>query len=202
MSSKAIKTGARFSPCRTWRYKLWRRWSPAGPMVAFIGLNPSTADEINDDPTVRRCLGFARRWGFGGMYMLNVFAYRSTNPRALMAAADPVGPRNGAALRTTCRRCDMVVVCWGVWGRLCDRGEVVIELLGGMPIHCLGTTREGHPKHPLYLRSSTMPVRFPRGGDAAAERENGRRPSLPAGSADRQRGPARSRIPSCQGICP
>src|SRR5271157_168450 len=103
MSPKAIRSGATFSLCRTWRYKLWRRWSAAVPMVTFIGLNPSTADEINDDPTVRRCLGFARRWGFGGMSMLNVFAYRSTNPRALRAATDPVGPRNGAALLATCR---------------------------------------------------------------------------------------------------
>ena len=84
-------------------------------MIAFIGLNPSTADEINDDPTIRRCIGFARRWGFGGMYMLNVFAYRSTNPRELRAATDPVGPRNDAALLTTSRRCDMVVACWGAW---------------------------------------------------------------------------------------
>ena len=75
MSPKAIESGAGFSLCRTWRYKLWRRWSSAGPIVAFIGLNPSTADELNDDPTIRRCIGFARHWGFGGMYMLNVFAY-------------------------------------------------------------------------------------------------------------------------------
>ena len=113
MSPKAIESGAGFSLCRTWRYKLWRRWSSAGPTVAFIGLNPSTADELNDDPTIRRCIGFARHWGFGGMYVLNVFAFRSTNPRALRGAADPVGPRNNAALLTTCRRCDMVVACWG-----------------------------------------------------------------------------------------
>jgi hypothetical protein len=88
-----LRSGADFSPCRTWRYKLSRRWSLTGPMIAFVGLNPSTADEIDDDPTVRRCIGFARRWGFSGMYMLNVFAYRSTNPRELRTATDPVGPR-------------------------------------------------------------------------------------------------------------
>jgi hypothetical protein len=111
-----MKSGASFSPCRTWRYRLSRRWLPAGPMIAFIGLNPSTADEVNDDPTVRRCIGFARRWGFGGMYMLNVFGYRSTKPQALRTAADPIGPRTDAVLRTTCRRSTMVVACWGVWG--------------------------------------------------------------------------------------
>jgi hypothetical protein len=131
-------------------------------MVAFIGLNPSTADEINNDPTVRRCIGFARRWGFGGVYMLNVFGFRSTNPRALKAAVDPVGPGNDASLLKTCRRCDMVVACWGVWGGLFDRGQAVMELLSDVPIHCLGMTRGRQPKHPLYLRSATAAVRYPR----------------------------------------
>ena len=125
MNLNAMKSGISFSPCRTWRYKLSRRWSKAGPMVAFIGLNPSTADEINDDPTVRRCIGVARRWGFGGMFMLNVFAFRSTNPRVLKTVADPIGPRNDAALLNTCRRCDMVAACWGMWGGLFDRHRAV-----------------------------------------------------------------------------
>jgi hypothetical protein len=134
-------------------------------MIAFIGLNPSTADEINDDPTVRRCIGFARRWGFGGMYMLNVFAYRSTNQCELRTAADPVGPRNDATLAKVCRRCDMVVACWGVWGDLFDRRRAVIRLLDDVPIHCLGVTRGGQPKHPLYLRSTTAPVQLGLSGD-------------------------------------
>ena len=158
MNLKAIKSGASLSPCRAWRYKLSRCWSRSGPLIAFIGLNPSTADEFNDDPTVRHCIGFARRWGFGGMYMLNVFAFRSTNPRALKTVADPIGPRNDAALLTTCRRCDMVVACWGMWGGLFDRHQAVVELLGKIPIHCLGMTQGGRPKHPLYLRSTTAPV--------------------------------------------
>ena len=166
VSTPPIRTfGANFSPCRTWRYKLSRRWSPAGPMIAFVGLNPSTADEVNDDPTVRRCIGFARRWGFGGMYMLNVFAYRSTNPRELRTAADPVGPRNDGTLTKICRLCDMVVACWGVWGWLFDRDQAVVELLGGIPIHSLGITSDGHPKHPLYLRSTTVPVQLVLSGD-------------------------------------
>jgi hypothetical protein len=163
MKPKAIKAGAGFSPCRTWRYELWRRWSAAGPMVAFIGLNPSTADELNDDSTVRRCIGFAHCWGFGGVYMLNVFAFRSTNPRALKTAVDPIGQGNDAALLKTCRRCDMVVACWGVWGGLFDRDRTVIELLGAVPMHCLGMTQGGQPKHPLYLRSTTTAIRLPIG---------------------------------------
>jgi hypothetical protein len=164
MNPKAITSSATFSPCRTWRYRLSRRWLPVAPVIAFIGLNPSTADEINDDPTVRRCIGFARRWGFGGMYMLNVFGYRSTNPRALRTAADPIGPRNDTVMRATCRRCNMVVACWGVWGALFDRDRTVVELLSDLPIHCLGTTHAGLPKHPLYLRSTIEPVRFVQSG--------------------------------------
>lgn len=148
-------SGARFSPCRTWRYRLWRRWSTNKPTVAFIGLNPSTADETNDDPTVRRCIGFARRWGFGGMNMLNIFAFRSTNPKLLRKAADPIGPGNRAALLRTCCRSALIVACWGGWGRLFDRGEAVIDLLAGFRLHCLGHTKDGHPKHPLYLSCGT-----------------------------------------------
>ena len=155
-------SGARFSPCRTWRYTLWRQWTPSRPRIAFIGLNPSTADETHDDPTVRRCIGFARRWGFGGMEMLNIFAFRSTNPRLLRTVPDPVGPGNRAALRRTCRRSAMIVVCWGGWGRLFDRGEAVIDLLGDLPLRCLGVTKDGHPKHPLYLSSETLAIRFQR----------------------------------------
>jgi hypothetical protein len=101
--------------------------------------------------------------GFGGMYMLNVFAYRSTNPSQLRTAADPVGRRNNAVLRSTCRRCNMVLACWGVWGGLFDPDRTVIELLADVPMHCLGMTRGGQLKHPLYLRSTTTAIRLPIG---------------------------------------
>jgi hypothetical protein len=156
MTKQLHLSGARISPCRTWRYTLWRRWSTNKPTVAFIGLNPSTADETSDDPTVRRCIGFARRWGYGGMNMLNIFAFRSTNPRLLRTAANPVGPGNRAALKRTCHRSAMIVACWGGWGRLFDRGEAVIDLLSEVRLHCLGLTKDGHPKHPLYLSSETL----------------------------------------------
>jgi hypothetical protein len=161
MTTRLHLSGAGFSPCRRWRYTLWRQWSLSSPKIAFIGLNPSTADETSDDPTVRRCIDFARRWGFGGMYMLNVFAYRSTDPRLLKTAVDPVGPGNRAALLRTCRRSKMTVACWGGWGRLFDRGRTVIELLRDSPLHCLGVTKGGHPKHPLYLPSETLATEFP-----------------------------------------
>jgi hypothetical protein len=101
-----------FSRCRTYRYSLIRVWNPDLSRVAFVGLNPSTADEQADDPIVRRCVGFARRWNFGGLMLVNLFAYRSTNPAGLLAADDPIGPANDkhilASTRTACKR----LICW------------------------------------------------------------------------------------------
>jgi hypothetical protein len=123
--------GAEFSPCRTWRYTLTRTLAPAvlpeppiyglGPFerlrtIAFIGLNPSTADETHDDPTVRRCLRFAERWGFERLVMLNIFALRSTDPKALRRAEDPIGPENDAYIADRAAHADLVVCCWGVHG--------------------------------------------------------------------------------------
>ncbi len=157
----ALESGAEFSPCRTWRYCLWRRWSRRGPTAAFIGLNPSTADETRDDPTVRRCIRFAQGWGYGRMFMLNIFAYRSTDPRLLRNVADPIGPGTNAAIVRICRRAKLVVACWGQWGKLFERGGAVAHLLGDSPLYCLDTTRDGHPKHPLYIPAVTKPRRYP-----------------------------------------
>ena len=84
-----------FSPCRRYRYTLWRAWDMFNPgYVMFIGLNPSTADEVQDDPTIRRCIGYAKEWGYGAFCMTNIFAFRATDPRVMKAQADPVGPEN------------------------------------------------------------------------------------------------------------
>jgi hypothetical protein len=182
MTTRLHLSGARFSPCRTWRYVLWRQWSLSSPKIAFIGLNPSTADETNDDPTVRRCIGFARRWGFGGMYMLNVFAYRSTNPKELKTADDPVGPRNDASLAKICRRCEMVVACWGVWGRLFDRSQAVIKLLNGIPIHCLGrSSATGNQSRPDFPHDVVDLKRLEEGRRLFELRTPGGQESLPGG---------------------
>lgn len=163
--------GATFSPCRTWRYELWRRWGREPERYcAFIGLNPSTADETNDDPTIRRCIGFAKRWGFSGLYMLNLFAFRSTDPTGLKTANDPVGPENNLHLMRICDSAELVIAAWGVHGTYLDRHKKVLSLLG--PLHCLGTTKDGHPKHPLYLAGDTEPVLFNRGSPTNAERRS------------------------------
>lgn len=160
--------GAWFSPCGTWRYSLVRVWGrDSGPVVAFIGMNPSSADELHDDRTVRRCIGFARDWGYAGMVMLNTWAVRGTDPAHLEAVTDPVGPENDEALamytasdletkRGTVHPVGLVVAAWGaigsrrVAGRV--RGEDVTELVTRYrDLYCLGQTRGGQPRHPLYL---------------------------------------------------
>jgi hypothetical protein len=138
-----------------------RRPSFALRTVAFIGLNPSTADEVTNDPTVRRCISYATRWDFERMVMLNVFAYRSTDPRKLktLPLDEAVGPENDRHLLRHALLSDLVVCAWGAHAALGSRGEVVrAKLDARVPLYVLGLTKDGHPKHPLYLRSDLQPV--------------------------------------------
>ncbi len=119
-------------------------------------LNPSTADAAADDPTIRRCIGFARAWGFGALEVVNLFAYRATRPADLFAADDPVGPRNDRFVRAAARSAAMVVAAWGVHGTRRGRDADVLatlRILGS--VHCLGTTKRGQPRHPLFVRGET-----------------------------------------------
>lgn len=143
-------SGAAFSACGRYRYALWRRWG-AGPGVAFIGLNPSTADHEMDDPTIRRCIGFARQWGFGSVSVFNLFAFRATKPDELRLAEAPVGPENDRWLRNAGSVERLVVAAWGVHGSHRGRDRRARALLPDLS--CLGITQGGHPRHPLYLRS-------------------------------------------------
>ena len=148
---------ATFDPSRTYRYRLSRAWDPAGPVVAFVMLNPSTADAASLDPTVRRCIGFARAWGFGTLEVVNLFAFRATAPADLVRAPEPVGVGNDRAIVDAVRRADRVVVAWGTRGTHLGRGGAVSALLGSCRVRpvALGTTRDGHPRHPLYVRGDT-----------------------------------------------
>lgn len=123
-------------------------------------LNPSTADAFALDPTNRRCVGFAQRWGFGAMVTTNVFAWRSTDPRGLRDVEDPVGVDNDGVLVEAARRADLVVAAWGVHATLGGRGETVRGLLAGagVVLHVLRLTKDGHPGHPLYVSSATTAV--------------------------------------------
>jgi hypothetical protein len=160
-----------FSPCRTWRYTLERVWPPpegyrgAREVAAFIGLNPSTADEVKNDPTVTRCINYARRWGFHGMFMLNIFALRSTDPRALYRHPDPIGPETDRYLTEVIQMggVSLVVAAWGNHGALMSRGWDVINLVrnSGVNLYRLGElTKQGQPRHPLYLRRDLEPVQL------------------------------------------
>jgi hypothetical protein len=130
--------------------------------MAFIGLNPSTADATADDPTVRRCVGFAKTWGFGGVDVVNLFAFRATEPRVLRRAADPTGTENDAHLLEVAATAGRVVAAWGIHGSYRGRDEAVLGLLraAGVKVSCLSHTQAGHPRHPLYAKGSLRPRTF------------------------------------------
>lgn len=155
---------ASFSPCMTWRYLLRRRWS-AAPSVGFVLLNPSTADERHDDPTIRRCIAFAKRWQYGGLVLGNLFAFRSTDPASLKTCADPVGPENDDALRAVCAESagGLVICGWGSHGGLSGRSAQVLQLMRSewkAKPAALALTKSGQPGHPLYLRGDADPFPF------------------------------------------
>jgi hypothetical protein len=153
-----------FSPCRTYRYTLERIWWPMDKhVVAFLGLNPSIADEIQDDPTVRRCLGYAKSWGYGRMMMLNIFAFRATDPRVMKTSSDPVGPENDTFLLNSAKRSTLVVCAWGNDGAYRGRSRQVVEMLleAGVELMCLRLTKQGEPGHPLYLPKNLQPLLLP-----------------------------------------
>ena len=152
------KESAVFSVNRVYRYSLLRHWGGLfyKGRVMFIGLNPSTADEVKNDPTVRRCIGYAKAWNFAGMYMANIFAFRATKPEKMKAADDPVGPTNNDALICMARSSDLIVAAWGAHGAHKGRDKEVKQLLTGL--HYLELTKHGHPRHPLYLKKSLTPI--------------------------------------------
>ncbi len=157
-----MRREAHFDPTRTYRYALRRIWDPGGTRALFVMLNPSTADGDVDDPTIRRCLGFARRLGCGSLEVANLFAYRTPHPRVLAGATDPVGPANDGALRRALGRAGHVIVAWGNGAtdtrftkELDDRVCAFAEALAQREAHCFGLTQAGHPRHPLRLAGDT-----------------------------------------------
>jgi len=149
-----------YSDCERYRYTLTRTWDAAGRMALFVMLNPSTATEVQNDPTVERCERRARTLGFGAFCVTNIFAWRDTDPRLMRAASDPVGPGNDAAIAAASRAADQVVCAWGTHGAHLDRGLAVEQLLRGTgaELFHLGLSKAGHPKHPLYISYDRQPV--------------------------------------------
>lgn len=151
-----------YSDCERYRYTLTREWAPGGGRVLFIMLNPSTATEVQNDPTVERCERRARALGFGAFRVTNIFAWRDTDPRKMRAAPDPVGPENDAAIVESCGWADRIVAAWGTHGAHMGRGAAVEALLRGTgaPVFHLGLSKDGHPKHPLYIAYARQPERW------------------------------------------
>ena len=148
-----------YSDCERYRYLLTRVWEPAGRKALFIMLNPSTATEVQNDPTVERCERRARTLGFGGFRVTNIFAWRDTDPKKMRAAAEPIGAENDAMIAQSCDWADQIIAAWGVHGEHLQRGVAMEALLRGMelPVFHLGLTKAGHPKHPLYIAYTQQP---------------------------------------------
>jgi hypothetical protein len=152
--------GAIFDETRQYRYSLWRSWEDRGNRVVFVSLNPSQANEVDDDPTIRRCIGFARDWGYRSVEIVNLFAYCATKVSTLRKARDPIGSENDLYIRQAAERADMLIYAWGNWGSLRGRNLEVQSLLQEFNSGCLGLTGRGNPKHPLYLPKQTRIVRY------------------------------------------
>lgn len=146
-----------FSPDERYRFSLQRLWHEQRPMLNIIGLNPSTADATRDDPTIRRCLTLARRLGCGELVVTNLFAFRATSPADMRAQADPVGPNNDMVIEAWAEVAKYVVVAWGTHGAFRDRHAEVTRMVQRIrpEVFCLGRTKDGYPRHPLYLPSAT-----------------------------------------------
>jgi hypothetical protein len=162
-------SSARISADGIYRYSLSRRWGPGEPLL-FVMLNPSTADHTEDDPTIRRCTAFARREGAEGIHVVNLFAFRATKPKALRTTSDPVGPENAAAFRELCEwphppgsELPQIVLAWGnLDKRLAGQRETALGWLRGHEdrFRCLGTTKSGDPRHPLFVRGNQPLLRW------------------------------------------
>lgn len=168
-----------FSEDRSHRFTLWRDWSKDSVLfpdvrpdfcpgtidsyIQFIGLNPSTADEKQDDPTIRKCIGFAKRWGFGAFCMTNLFGFRATDPEVMKIHPEPIGADNDRWILEIARGAGMTVCAWGNHGEHLDRAKAVRGMLAesGIKLHRLRMTRIGHPEHPLYIPYVLKPMEYP-----------------------------------------
>lgn len=152
------------SSCGKYRYSLTRIWDISKSQVLFIMLNPSTADDKQDDPTIRRCINFAKLWGYGGIYVCNLFAFRTTNPKELLKTDNPFGDKNIWHIRRLVDRVDKVICAWGNRSILKKilKGQNEINLIRfiGEKIYVIDLSKDGTPKHPLYLKSNLIPIRW------------------------------------------
>jgi hypothetical protein len=164
MTSLFIKSSATISECGRYRFALSRTWDGRQPQDCWIMLNPSTADAHDDDPTIRRCMGFSQGWGAGGITVVNLFALRSTDPQALYSDPNPISPPpgdyNDVMISNASRHGGKTIAAWGVHGWIGGRNAAVMRLLANQSVYCLGVTKDGHPRHPLYVDGATRLIPY------------------------------------------
>ena len=153
---KFSKSGAVFSDCRKYRYALWRMWNEHKPIAMIIGLNPSTAGHTRNDPTITRCISFARSWGYGGVCVTNLFGFRATAPTELKAHHAPIGKENDAWVNEMAKGAAITVAAWGNHGKFLNRSLELLPFLE--QLHCIKMNKSGEPAHPLYLKAELKPV--------------------------------------------
>lgn len=154
-----MRRSAQISECGKFRWSLRRSFGDDNRVVCFVMLNPSTADDLHDDPTIRRCIRFAKAWGYSVLSVRNLFPYRATDPKELKAAGYPTGGEKGDLELMVARTADLLVCAWGV-NAPAEREAKAMELFGNTPMFCLGTTRDGKPRHPLYVPNSQELIPF------------------------------------------
>jgi hypothetical protein len=153
--------GAVFDRAQKYRYLLWRNMPKGKGSILLVMLNPNRADEMRNDPTIRRCISFADSWGYKHIEVVNLFAYKAEKPDMLKTAKRPVGTHNNSIIQKRAVSASLRIVAWGNHGRLFERDEEVLAMLNEHgPVFCLGTTKSGAPRHPLYLRSDVRPLAF------------------------------------------
>lgn len=159
--TNSTKGSAIFDPSHRYRYCLTRSWPGPNPshQVTFIMLNPSQANADQDDPTIRACSQFARRWGYHQLSIVNLFAYRTPQPKTLQQASDPIGPDNDYYLLQAAESAHKVILAWGNWGTFLKRDQTVVKLLSSHhhKLHCLMRNNSGQPRHPLYIKRTIQP---------------------------------------------
>ena len=153
-----MKKDAILSEDRKYRYVLSRIWDESKPLVVIIGLNPSTADEKDDDNTIKKCINFSKNWGYGGLYMLNLFAFRATAPSDMFNASSPIGEENSKYIEKYSKLSDKVICAWGNNGNFKNRSkEVLLNIENNFN---LKLNKTGEPAHPLYLNKNLIPIKF------------------------------------------
>ena len=153
-----VENSAIISECGFYRYELRRIWQPKTGLVCWVMLNPSIADANIDDPTIRRCMGYTARWGYGGIIVVNLFALRATNPSNLRESTDPIGPDNYHYVFKASWEAKITIAAWGIRGKYLKQNEKVLAQLTNA--HYLALTKDGSPGHPLYLNSELQPIPF------------------------------------------